>query len=54
MASKKTLGLILSGVLALTGIGYSEGISESKIEQQIETIADFTGDGIKDYLVNTK
>lgn len=53
MAFKKTLGLILSGIITLSAISYSESNPKFKIEQ-IETIKDFTGDGIKDYLVNTK
>jgi hypothetical protein len=58
MVSRKTLGLILSGVLILTGVSCPKGYSEHKSSkpkiEQIEQIADFTGDGIKDYIVNTK
>ena len=53
MVLKKTLGLILSGALTLGGIGFSESYSKPKIEQ-IEKIADLTGDGIKDILLDTR
>jgi hypothetical protein len=53
MALKRTLGLILSVIITLTGVSYSEGHSKPNVEQ-IEQIADFTGDGIKDTLVDTR
>jgi hypothetical protein len=49
MVSKKTLGLILSGVLALSGVSCVGLDIKSK---PVEEIKDFTGDGIKDIMIN--